>query len=86
MDGVDFGQATVEGSIDVRYNDDVLHADAIAGTPAALTYGLTISSNLSLLFEFPRAFLARGTVPVQGPTGLTSTPWRRASCTSCEGA
>lgn len=79
MEGVDFGQSTVEGQISVRYADDTLHADAIANTPKSLEYTLTINPNLSLSFLFPRAFLQRAGVPVEGPTGLTAQHTFRAS-------
>jgi hypothetical protein len=79
MEGIDFGQATADGTINVRYDDDTLHTDAVNGTPVSLLYALTISATLAVEFLFPRTFLSRAGVPVQGPTGLTAQhTWRAA--------
>lgn len=79
MEGIDLGQSTAEGTINVRYADDILHTDAVNGTPASLEYTLTINANLSLSFLFPRAFLQRSGIPVDGPTGLTAAHTFRAA-------
>jgi len=79
MAGVDFGQSMAEGSVNLRYSADTLQADAMSAAPASLEYALTINANLSLSFLFPRVFLQRSGVPVEGPTGLTASHSFRAA-------
>ncbi|MDQ1078008.1 phage tail tube protein [Pseudoroseomonas cervicalis] len=79
MEGVDFGQSTAEGTVNVRYTDDTLNTAATSNTPASMEYLLTINANLSLSFLFPRVFLQRAGVPVEGPTGTTAAHTFRAA-------
>lgn len=68
--GIDEGLVTASGSMTLRFTDDTLIDEAIAGTPASLAMGYTISSVASLFFTFPRAFMGRPSVPVAGPGGI----------------
>lgn len=79
VEGVDFGQVTAEGTIDVRYENDALDTLADALTPVAIDYTLTISANTSIKFEFPRAFLQKAPVAVRGPTGIAASHRFRAA-------
>ena len=69
--GIDFGEATGGGSITARFADHTLEAAARAGTPATITFTVTIDANTSVEFHFPRATLEPTSVVVEGPSGLS---------------
>lgn len=71
MEGIDFGQSSASGTITLRFKDHTMRTDATNRTPVALAYALTIDSNTSVTFNFPRAFLASQGNPVEGPRGIS---------------
>jgi len=71
MEGIDFGQSSASGTITLRFKDHALRTDATNRTAVALAYALTIDSNTSVTFNFPRAFLASQGNPVEGPRGIS---------------
>ncbi|MCK8787640.1 phage tail tube protein [Roseomonas sp. NAR14] len=79
LEGVDFGQATAEGNLTVRFSDGTLIDQAVSNTPASLEYSYTISGTKSLTFLFPRVFLSRPGIPVNGPGGIDLAMTWRAS-------
>ncbi|MFK4047657.1 phage tail tube protein [Roseomonas mucosa] len=70
LEGIDFGQATAGGQLTLRLADTTLINKAVSNTPVALAYSYVISATKSLLFEFPRTFLSRPGIPVNGPSGV----------------
>tara|TARA_R110000751_G_scaffold307640_1_gene430343 strand:- start:31563 stop:32513 length:951 start_codon:yes stop_codon:yes gene_type:complete len=73
VEGVDFGQAKASGDLTLRFLSHAQVDLAIAKTPVAVEYSLTIDANRSLTFLFPRAFLQRRGRAVDGPRGLSMT-------------
>lgn len=73
MEGIDFGQSSASGTITLRFKDHTLRTDANNRTSVALAYALTIDSNTSVTFNFPRAFLAAQGNPVEGPRGISQS-------------
>ena len=71
MEGIDFGQSGASGTLTLRFKDHTLRADATNRTAVALAYALTIDSNTSVTFTFPRAFLAPQGNPIEGPRGVS---------------
>lgn len=71
--GIDFGECTGGGSITARFADNTLEAAARAGTPASITFTLTIDANTSVEFHYPRCMLEPTSVAVEGPSGISRT-------------
>lgn len=71
--GIDFGECTGGGSITARFADHTLETAARAGTPASVTYTLTIDANTSVEFHYPRCMLEPTSAAVEGPTGISRT-------------
>ena len=69
--GVDMGEVTGGGSVTLRFADHTLEALARAGTATTLTFALTIDSNTSVTFHYPRIFLEPTAPAVDGPGGIT---------------
>lgn len=82
IDGVDEGEATCGGSVDLRFSTDTTITDAIdAETPVALQYGWTIpgADGFNLTIDWPRVFFPRVKNPVEGPGGISATyDWQAA--------
>jgi len=82
IDGVDEGEATASGSVDLRFSTDTTVTDAIdAETPVALQYGWTIpgASGFHLTIDLPRVFFPQVKNPVTGPGGISATyNWQAA--------
>lgn len=70
IDSIDLGQSTAGGDLRIRYADNTLITQAIAGTPCALEYAFSISATKSIKFEFPRVLISRPGVEVTGPGGI----------------
>lgn len=70
IDSIDLGQSTAGGNLRIRYADNTLKTQAIAGTPCALEYGFSISATKAIKFEFPRVLLSRPGVEISGPGGI----------------
>lgn len=73
VEGVDFGQSKASGDLSLRFLSHAQVDMAIAKTPVAVEYSLTIDANRSLTFLFPRAFLQRRGRSVDGPRGISMT-------------
>lgn len=71
MEGIDFGLSGASGNLTLRFLNHTLRADALARTPADLRYTLTLSATKEIEFRFPRAFLAVGGAPIEGPRGIS---------------
>ena len=71
--GIDFGECTGGGSITARFADHTLETAARNGTPASVTFTLTIDANTSVEFHYPRVMLEPTSVSIEGPTGLSRT-------------
>lgn len=70
MEEIDVGTATAGGDLRIRFADNTLKSQAIASTPCALVYGFQISATKSIEYSFPRVFLSRPGVTVDGPGGI----------------
>jgi len=79
LEGVDLGIGSAGGQLTARFATTTLIDDAISNTPIALAYGYTIDTNRSIEFAFPRVFLSRPGISVQGPQGIElPVDWRAA--------
>lgn len=70
IEGIDPGPVTGGGSITARLSSTQLITDAIADTVLAIEYSLTISPDKSITFTYPRCYLSRPRVGIQGPGGI----------------
>lgn len=73
IEGIDIGQSAGSGELQLRFASHSQVNTAIAGTAVAIVYSLTMDSNTSITFTYPRAFLQRKGRPVEGPRGITMT-------------
>lgn len=79
IEDADPGRAEGSGRITARFADMVLLDAATAGTPIDLTYRYRISAERQLELEFPRVYLPRPKVAINGPGGIEATfEWRAA--------
>jgi hypothetical protein len=80
IDGADEGEATAEGTVDVRFGADATLSMPIdAETPVAMTYafGMPGVEGHAVVFDLPRVFLPRKKKEVRGPGGIqASYDWR----------
>jgi len=70
-EGIDFGQSTGSGNVEMRFKDYSMVDQAISGLPVSLDYTLTLNANTSIEFRYPRAFLQRQRRPVDSPRGIS---------------
>lgn len=72
IEGIDWAEpsATFEGTVRLTTANAAILTDAIAGTPAAFSYGLQISATKSLLVELPRMTLTPTGPRLEGPMGI----------------
>ena len=83
IDGVDPGMASLRGRITARFADETLIDQAIAGTPAALTFGWSLNANTSVIFTAHAVYLPQPRVTVPGPQGIeVSFDWQGAQAAS----
>lgn len=82
IDGVDEGERTCTGTIDVRYSTDTTLEDlADAKTPAAmeLAFSSSLGAGFGLKFTMSRVFFFEPKKPINGPGGISqSWQWRAA--------
>lgn len=76
---IDLGSSAGNGEVRMRFADNVLKAQAMAGTPSVLTYGFAISATKSVEFEFARGFFSRPRNEISGPGGIDLTAQWMAS-------
>lgn len=70
IDGADPSMASLSGSIDVRFADQTLLAQAISGTPAELQFSYQIDPSNLFRFTVHAAYLPRPKFAVAGPGGV----------------
>ena len=79
IDGADPGMAALTGRIEVRFADQVLANQAIAGDPCEIELGWTLPSGESLTFTMHAVYLPRPRVEISGPQGIqASFDWQAA--------
>ena len=79
IDGADPGMAALTGRMEVRFADQVLASQAIAGDPCEIELGWALPSGESLTFTVHKVFLPRPRVEVPGPQGIQATfDWQAA--------
>ncbi len=72
IEGIDWAEPTLtfEGSVRLTTANAALMSEAIAGTPSAFAYTLTIGANKSLLIELQRMKLTPTGPRLEGPMGI----------------
>ena len=79
IDGADPGMAALTGRMEVRFADQVLANQAIAGDPCEIELGWSLPSGESLTFTIHAVYLPRPRVEVPGPQGIqASFDWQAA--------
>ncbi|MFN3855093.1 MAG: phage tail tube protein [Phreatobacter sp.] len=79
IDGADPGMAALTGRMEVRFADQVLANQAIAGDPCEIELGWTLPSGESLTFTIHAVYLPRPRIEVPGPQGIQATfDWQAA--------
>lgn len=79
IDGADPSIAALTGSIVVRFADQTLLNQAVAGTAAELEFSFVKSASESFTFTVHEVFLPKPKLPVQGPQGVQATfNWQAA--------
>ncbi|MCC5968238.1 MAG: hypothetical protein JJU24_19175 [Natronohydrobacter sp.] len=79
IDGADPGMAALTGRMEVRFADQVLANQAIAGDPCEIELGWALPSGESLTFTNHAVYLPRPRIEVPGPQGIQATfDWQAA--------
>jgi hypothetical protein len=79
IDGADPSIAALTGRIEVRFADQALVAQALAGAPCELTFGYTLPSGESLTLVAHAVYLPRPRIEISGPQGVQATfDWQAA--------
>jgi hypothetical protein len=79
IDGADPSIAALTGKIEVRFADQVLVNQAIAGDPCALTFAYVLPSGESFTFTAHAVYLPRPRIEIPGPQGIQATfDWQAA--------
>ncbi|NEX48711.1 phage tail tube protein [Pseudotabrizicola algicola] len=79
IDGADPGMAALTGRMEVRFADQVLANQAIAGDACEIELGWTLPSGESLTFTIHAVYLPRPRIEVPGPQGIQATfDWQAA--------
>lgn len=73
IDGADPTQATLSGSLTIRYQDNSLIDLAKAGTPIDLSFGYSRPDGDNVQFDVHRVFLSVPRLPVSGPGGIEAS-------------
>ncbi|SEN75962.1 hypothetical protein SAMN04488003_13314 [Loktanella fryxellensis] len=83
IDGADPSIAALTGKIEVRFADQVLVDQAIAGDPCALQFTYTLPSGESFAFTAHAVYLPRPRIEMSGPQGVqASFDWQAARDTT----
>jgi hypothetical protein len=83
IDGADPSIAELTGKIEVRFADQVLVTQAIAGAPCALEFAYVLPSGESFAFTAHAVYLPRPRIEIQGPQGVqASFDWQGARDTT----
>ena len=79
IDGADPSIAALTGSIEVRFADQTLVAQAINGDPCELEFAYALPSGESFTFTVHAVFLPRPRIEISGPQGVQATfDWQAA--------
>ncbi|MFN4125766.1 phage tail tube protein [Pannonibacter indicus] len=79
IDGADPGMAALTGQMEVRFADQVLANQAIAGDACEIELGWSLPSGESLTFTVHAVYLPRPRIEVPGPQGIQATfDWQAA--------
>lgn len=79
IDGADPSIAALTGKIEVRFADQVLVNQAIAGDPCALSFSYSLPSGESFSFTAHAVYLPRPRIEIPGPQGIQATfDWQAA--------
>ena len=79
IDGADPGMAALTGRMEVRFADQVLANQAIAGDACEIELGWSLPSGESLTFTIHAVYLPRPRIEVPGPQGIqASFDWQAA--------
>ena len=79
IDGADPSVAALTGKVEVRFADQVLVNQAIAGDPCELEFGYALASGESLTFTVHSVYLPRPRIEIAGPQGVqASFDWQAA--------
>jgi len=79
IDGADPSIAALTGRVEVRFADQVLVNQAIAGDPCELEFGYSLPSGESFTFTVHAGYLPRPRIEISGPQGVQATfDWQAA--------
>lgn len=79
IDGADPSIAALTGKVEVRFADQVLVNQAIAGDPCALSFAYGLPSGESFTFTAHAVYLPRPRIEIPGPQGIqASFDWQAA--------
>ena len=79
IDGADPSIAALTGKVEVRFADQVLVNQAIAGDPCELEFGYALPSGESFTFTVHAVYLPRPRIEIAGPQGVQATfDWQAA--------
>ena len=79
IDGADPSIAALTGRVEVRFADQVLVNQAIAGDPCELEFGYALPSGESFTFTVHAVYLPRPRIEIAGPQGVQATfDWQAA--------
>ena len=79
IDGADPSIAALTGRVEVRFADQVLVNQAIAGDPCELEFGYALPSGESFTFTVHAVYLPRPRIEISGPQGVQATfDWQAA--------
>ena len=79
IDGADPSIAALTGRVEVRFADQVLVNQAIAGDPCELEFGYSLPSGESFTFTVHAVYLPRPRIEIAGPQGVQATfDWQAA--------
>ncbi len=83
IDGVDPTQATLTGEITVRFADQMLLNQAVAGGPAEFKFSYAIPGGPSLTFVAHAVYLPKAKIGLEGPGGVSASfAWQAARAVS----
>jgi hypothetical protein len=79
IDGADPSIAALTGRVEVRFADQVLVNQAVAGDPCELEFGYALPSGESFTFTVHAVYLPRPRIEIAGPQGVqASFEWQAA--------
>ena len=79
IDGADPSIAALTGRVEVRFADQVLVNQAIAGDPCELEFAYSLPSGESFTFTVHAVYLPRPRIEIAGPQGVQATfDWQAA--------